>query len=294
MSIRIPIRGRSIGFTDRLRSHLGARLGALLIALSALAASSCGKEEPLERITSDARFRGWAFYDYETVRILRPPSHPVEKQIPEMAYIYARGIKEISRMLGMEPPTDTLIVVFYSGYGQGEEWTGKENSYYEDRVIHFWLPSFVGPTLVDFVVTYYQKDPPAFPFLKHGLRALFDYSGQDYHGITTGFPARNMFIPLGDLAVDANINSDTERHQTAEAASFVAFILANYGPGRLSSLWTSKLPFDKTVSDLFLKPVDALEQEWLAFADTARRPTVDSTATEAPDTAQNQDTTTGR
>jgi hypothetical protein len=144
--------------------------------------------------------------------------------------------------------------------------TGREYPFVEDNIIHFWIPSYLGVTFMHWLLPKWVDKEPTHVFLKHGLIALFDYSGNDYHKATVRYFDEDRFISLADLAVDTSINTNTERLQSGEAASFVAFVLAAYGPKRLEMMYRSDEPFDELVQDSLGISIDSLQGSWIDFA----------------------------
>ncbi len=217
-------------------------------------------------IFEDPKFAGWIFFEGKNVRIFHAPGHPLDTSFSQIAGNYEKSTKRVCDLLGIEIPADTLTVIYYTGYGQGREMTGREYPFVENGIIHFWLPSYLGPTLVQYLMGHFSTVMPKHIFLQHGMIALFDFSGQNYHASTSGYVKSKDFIPLEKLAVDTSINSDTERLQSAEAASFVAYILANYGASRLKTMFESQASFPQMVQELFYEPIDSLQSNWLNFA----------------------------
>lgn len=240
----------------------------LAVAAVALfpACSDTTKETTSAPPWEDHRYADWQWYQWENVKIFHPPDHLHMDQFKSMCENYVNSIEQVSEMLAMDPPDDTLILFYYTGFGQGREMTGAPYSHYKDGVIHFWLPSFPGPTMMDWLIPKWVDQEPAYPFLFHGLRSLFDYSGQNYHQATFNNLRDTLYVPLAALPTDTTIDSNQERVQSAEAASFIAYVLAQYGALRLKTMYTYQQPFDVMVRDVFRVPVDTLEQEWLDFA----------------------------
>ncbi len=238
----------------------------VVIILMVIGLGCTQKTENKFLLTNDPRYQGWDFFTYENIKIFHQPNHLQQDKFGEVARMYLKSIDIVTRTLKMPPYTDTLVVVYYTGYGQGREMTGRDYPFAQDSVIYFWLPSFLGPTLMQHLLPRWLPEEPKYQFLKHGLIALFDFSGQDYHKSTQYYIDQGQFMPLGQLAADTAINSDKERYQSAEAASFVAYVLANHGISMLMEMYRSRLPFDRMVEELFHLPVDSLEKRWLAFA----------------------------
>lgn len=235
----------------------------------------CSKDEKPELtgklpIYSQANYAYWEWYNCSEgpIKIFHPPNHPHENQFDLRCQQYNFSINDISSLLAMEPPPDTLVIFYYTGYGQGREWTGSKYPFTQDSIIHFWVPSFIGPTLVDWLLPYWSDVTPRYPLYRHGLRALFDFSGQNYHLATYKYIKDGDFIPLDSLVKDTTIDSDAERYQSAEAASFIGYVLADYGPLRLKTMYESDQPFDQMIRTLFHLPIDSVQNRWLEFMDT--------------------------
>ncbi len=243
-----------------------ASIALLLVILLSGCSSSPPPEEPKPDIFSSEQFTGWKVYTFENVKILYQPGHPQESSFAQVAKGYLKALDQISAALDIPVPQDTIKVIYYTGYGQGREITGHSYPYAENGIIHFWLPSFFGPTFVRWILPYWVPEEPKYEFLKHGLISLFDYSGQDYDAMTLQYVADGRFVDLDSLAVDTTINSNTERLQSGEAASFVAFILENYGESELKKMYRSKVDFDWYVKNNFAMPVDSLQAHWLNYA----------------------------
>jgi len=239
----------------------------LFLALLFFVFTGCSERKGDRRyqILDAPKYQNWEFFTYENIKIFHQPNHLQQDNFSEVAQMYLRSIAKITEVLQMPPYIDTLIVVYYTGFGQGREMTGREYPFAEDGIIHFWLPSFLGPTLVQYMLPRWIPVEPKHRFLKHGLIALFDFSGQNYHNSTHVYIERGKYMPLEKLAVDTAVNSDTERYQSAEAASFVAYILANHGESMFKEMYQSQLPFDEMVQNFFFMPVDSLEKRWLDY-----------------------------
>ncbi len=165
----------------------------------------------------------------------------------------------------MPPFEDTINVVFYSGFGQGRELSGKHWPFVENGIIHFWRPSYVGVTLTDFMAQRWSSTWPSRDIFHHGLRTLLDFSGRNYHERTIRLMDSNLFVPLAELAISPKFVSDSERVYSAEAASFVAYLLAAHGSAKFKTIYEAPGPFDSIVSENLGVGVDSLETGWLEF-----------------------------
>jgi hypothetical protein len=255
----------TITFLAKTHSRIACKPTLILVMAVTVLCLACSKQKQAGQGLDADKYKDWMTYSYENVKIIYPPSHPLANNLETMAKGYTKATRQICRFLKINEPSDTLVIYFYTGFGQGREMTGREYPFADGSAIHFWLPSFYGPTLMQYLIPQWQDAEPKYPFLKHGLIALFDYSGQNYYQSTQGYRDENNFISLPELAVDTTVNSNTERHQSAEAATFVDFIVYHFGIEDLNRLYTAKAPFEEAVPEIFKMPVDSLEGLWLDF-----------------------------
>lgn len=261
-------RHKGIDAMNRIHKSLKVAVVAS-VALTVLGlTSSCGKKEDKKLDTksvTDNRYANWKSVQFQNIKILYPVNHPQESTFTEMgqAYIYLQ--RKLQEILGFPAITDTITVYYYTGYGQGRELTTQEYPFADSTTIHFWLPSFYGPPMMQYLLPRWAPDPPKNKFLKHGLISLFDLSGQKYHESTIGYINGKSFIPLDSLVRDTSTNSNLERYQSGEAASFCAFIIGQYGPQALKDLYICPQPFDVCVRQTLMTSVDTLQSLWLGF-----------------------------
>ena len=262
----------SMGKGDFLSNCTTGRLVGYFLIVLVVVSGCIDKKADIGNAVAENPYSGWNQYAYGNVRILYQPGHPLEAQIGEISRRYDVALDVIAGRLKMEPYVDTLLVVYYTGWGQGREMTGREYPFGTDTAIHFWLPSFLGPTLMQHLLPRWSTKEPRHQLMKHGLIALNDFSGQDYHRSTIKYIEDDRFIPLAALAVDTNINSDAERYQSAEAASFCAFILGQWGVSGLKKMYESQLPFALAVESNLGFTLDSLETLWVLSARVNVRP----------------------
>ncbi|GEM_PF-610274 len=233
--------------------------------------SGCGGDKEQAAAGEDDRYAGWQTYTYRNIRIVYPPGHPQVDNLYDMAQGYVAALKRNCRFLRIPVPEDTLVVYYYTGFGQGQSMTGRQYPFVRDGRIHFWLPSFYGPTLMHYLLPLWLDKEPQYSFLKHGIISLFDYSGQNYHEMTHLKLQKGTFVPLMELAVDTTVDSNTERDLSAEAASFVDFLVFTYGIEGLRLLYRAEAPFEMASEGIIgIKP-DSLQVLWLDFVDRTMR-----------------------
>lgn len=244
-------------------------LGVLLTLL--FGCSGDQEKSQSESDNSESKFDGWKTYIYQNIKIRYLPGHPLEDSFDDISQTYVTIRRRSCHFLHIPIPDDTLRIIFYTGWGQGREMTGHKYPFATKEKIHFWLPSFYGTTLMQYLIPRWEPKEPKHIFLKHGLIALLDFSGQNYHLSTVRHIRDSSFIPLAKLAIDSTIDSDTERLQSAMSASFVDFVVYSYGINTLDSLYTSQRSFNEEVHTFFGISVDSLQKEWLEVAEEAAK-----------------------
>jgi hypothetical protein len=252
----------------------------LILIILSLVCWSCGsvpkeKSSPIDRLLKLDEYAGWQVVESSGVMLTYPPDHIHTESFASIANSYRNAANAIANRLHMRPYADTIYVAFYTGYGQGREMTGEHWPHIKDGVIHFWQPSFAGMTLTDLLLQEWVENWPPHPIFYHGLRAQFDYRGINYHERTQTLMERDSFYTLIELAESTVIVSDSERVQTAEAASLIAYMLAYYGPEKLLSLCENESEFVDIVSQELNITLDSLQDAWLRFM-RARLPVKDT------------------
>lgn len=237
------------------------------VLLAIVVMTGCSSEEKKDSTAIDSRYESWKTYTYQNVRIIYSPDHPHEKLLHKMAVWYGFALRRDCGFLQIPLPENELVVFYYTGFGQGREITGHKYPFADSTAIHFWLPSHKGPTLMQYLLPLWLNKEPQFKFLKHGLITLFDYSDQDYHEFTYRFYNDTTFIPLIELAVDTTVDSNTERLQSAEAASFVDFLVYTYGPQALRLLYRAETSFEMATQGILKIEVDSLQTKWIDFVE---------------------------
>lgn len=229
---------------------------------------SCGDDKPGRDQALYGPYRDWNVHTYENVKIIYPPDHMHADRIEQMARGYPRSLARDCSYLGIEVPSETLLVYFYTGHGQGEEITGTIYPQARDSVIHYWLPFFMGASLVQYVLPKWCPTEPRHRFIEQGLMTLLDHSGANYHQAAYDDIVTDEFVPLGELATDTLVNTYSEKQFSGPAASFCDYIAATYGVETLRVLYASPQPFDVAVRELLAVSVDSLETAWKTFLET--------------------------
>ncbi len=241
----------------------------ILFATLLIAACSGDKSKPADdHAAVDSVYGNWQTFTYSGIRIHHAPHHFRDTLFHEDAQYWDAIRRRQAKFLNIPVPPDTIDVMYFTGPGRGKAVTGREYPFVRHDTIFFWQPSFYGPVMARYMINKWHPGPTNFPFLREGIIALLDFSGQNYHELTLRNIDEDRFEPLAELAVDTAVNSDVERRKTTEAASFVDFIVFHYGTKALDAMYGADGSFDAVVKGLFMISVDSLQTLWL---ETARR-----------------------
>lgn len=264
MDLVMVLRPMSNGWFKRFAQI--AVLGLTVVLLVGFGVSCGKKHDNRPSLMSDPRYQSWQTYTHGRIRLFYAPKHQHESSFEEIATGYDRAVTQVSRLLLIDSLPDTITVFYFTGPNQGLELTNHSRPFADSEAVYYWPAFSKGVSLTQYLLKKWSHVEPTNKFLYHGLVALFDHAGENYHQTTVEYADDTLFIPLAKLAVDAGINSDIERYQSAEAASFCAFLIARYGPSNLKSLYESPEPFVDFAPRLLQKPIDSLQSDWLAFA----------------------------
>ena len=207
-------------------------------------------------------FQGWQKQRFDNVVFIYSPEHANLEELKDYAKVFSALTRQTASFLQIEPP-DSLTIYFYPDAKHGITVTGFFAPFAEGEVIHFWLPSQIGQPIAKLLIPIWSNKEPKHRFLKHGIIALLDGSGENYHVRTMKYVDSGQFVPLKKLAVDTSVDADRERYRSAMAASFVDYLVFDYGIFFFKELYESDSTFDSEVERIFKLPVDSLEKKWL-------------------------------
>ncbi|UCD63491.1 MAG: hypothetical protein JSW34_12205 [Candidatus Zixiibacteriota bacterium] len=227
-----------------------------------------GSGEPLP--TDDPYYDGWITVASENIVVHYDPAHPHRDVIPRMPAAYISAIRTDCGFLNIPVPTDTIHVYYHVGPYTGRQATRHLYPFAVGDTLHQFPPFYLGTAIMRYLIPRWHPEETAHPFLEHGLLTILDNSGRDCHERTFGLIDSGRFIPLGELAVDEKTNSNREFYQSAEAASFVDFVVFYYGIDALSGLYLADVPFETATRRMFGMTPDSLQQVWLHVIDSVR------------------------
>ncbi len=225
------------------------------------------KPDELEPHPPDpTRVADWETFTYRTVKILYPEGHPMESTFYTFANVVRFGQRQLAQFLSYPPALDTVTIYYYTGPGQSIDLVGTYHPFASDDGIHFTPPSPYGAPLAMYILDKWQQHPPKYKFLREGLIALFDLSGQDYFEQTRQmFADTTRMISLLDLAADTTVNVNMERDLSGPAATFVTFVHYLGGPAAYRRLYHHQAAFPLAVTDVLNMAFPEAEMRWRQF-----------------------------
>ncbi len=223
-----------------------------------------GEPDSLKEIDS-RMFSTWKVATYQNVKALCPTTHAHAGGLDQLAQAVHAAMTNDCRFLRMNIPRDTIVVIYYTGPGQGKEVTGMNHSFALNDTLHHWPPNHLGTPIMKYLIPKWQPGPPGNRFLRNGLLTLLDNSGENYHERTVSNYRRGTLEHLSELAVNPFLESDEQCRQSAMAASFVDFVVFNFGVETFKRLWDSDHDFETAVEDEFDITVDSLHTLWVTM-----------------------------
>lgn len=105
----------------------------------------------------------------------------------------------------------------------------------------------------------------SYKFLSEGLACYLDQSGKDYHAVGHNLLNQNQLIPL-DKIIDLNDFKKYDPKITyPQSASFVKFLIENYGWKKFKILWLIKKNLKGEFQKIYHKNFEDVENDWLNF-----------------------------
>jgi hypothetical protein len=236
-------------------------LGFLLICI--LAVMSCGEEK--QAIEKD-KYEGWTRYTYGHFDLHLSSATPFLADKANLARGFERFLGEICEMLEMPVPEGRIHLFVYANTLEAQKYLDQETPFSNDTAIHW---SGVYPyayQLTKFLLEKKGVPEGKFDVIHEGLAHLLDFSGKNYHDQTNRLVNSAEFVVLSELGDNAVFSGLPLHIQRAESASFVGYLMYNYGLDRIIMLNSSLSGWEESLETMFNMDVGALEKSWLDFA----------------------------
>jgi len=256
---------------------------AVLVGLSVL--QSCGKKEEQktgettevqpqtqaqipaqEQSEETSPYQGWQKYSYGHFIGYFSPNSPFLSRKGQVVMAFERFLAEICDILELPTPQDKIYLFIYGSPNETEEITGQSPPFMNDSSIHWAVTSAYGYQLTKFVMAKNGVKPGRYDVVYEGIAHLLDFSGVNYHAATARLMDSGRFVSaldLGDNRIFDTLNPFVKR---AESASFVGFIMYEYGTDKVFAVNTSQEFWVETIESIFQTPINIFGKKWKAFA----------------------------
>ncbi len=208
-------------------------------------------------------YDSWSTAQYKNIKIIYPFEHPFADKMNDYAKIYKTVLRRNAQFFRLPEPTDSIIMFYYTGFGQGQDLANSEFPTVRGDSVYYWSGNKFGITAAMYMLKQWTQVKTKHKLLYNGIMRLLDASGRDYHSMTFAFIDSGKFIPLADLITDDRTDYNWEAYQSAEAASFIDYFVYKYGIDNFKILYESESPFDSTTQVICNMNLKALQHDWL-------------------------------
>jgi hypothetical protein len=225
----------------------------------------------------ESPYSGWERYSYGHFVGYFSPQSPFLARKNQLVTAFDKFLGEICDILELPVPEGKIYLFVYSSPMEAEDITGQSTPFMNDSAIHWGVTSAYGYQLTKFVLAKNGIKPGRYDVVYEGIAHLLDFSGVNYHAATTRLMDSGRFvsaIDLGDNYVFDTLNPFVKR---AESASFVGFIMYEYGTDKVFAINKSHEFWVETIEALFQTPFNIFAKKWRNFA---RFHSVDTAAVE--------------
>ncbi len=204
----------------------------------------------------------WETFTSENFVFYIPPDSPRLTRVAEFAETCEEICTHLCRVLQIELDRSIELFVFNTDV-QSDSLIGRPTGFFEPPAIFIRIGQHPGGYVAQAVCHSIDEGAPSFDILKTGMYQLYAQPGVNVHSETFAYERQQRFIPLADLADTVLVKDPSVYH--AEAASFCAYLLANFGPDRFKMLWSSTLAFPESMAKIYGTDLDRFEEEWRKY-----------------------------
>ncbi|MBM4401732.1 MAG: hypothetical protein FJ044_00610 [Candidatus Cloacimonetes bacterium] len=105
----------------------------------------------------------------------------------------------------------------------------------------------------------------SYKFLSEGLACYLDQSGKDYDCLAKELFDSNKIIPSKEIIDVNDFNKKDPKITYSQSASFVKFLIENYGLEKFKGLWVVKKNLKEEFQSIYQIEFEKIEKEWLEF-----------------------------
>ncbi len=222
--------------------------------------------QTLPQLQGVSPYDGWERYTYGHFIGYFSPQSPFIGRKGQVVTAFDQFLAEICDILELPVPENTIYLFVYASPMEAEEITGQSTPFMDDSAIHWGVTSAYGYQLTKFIMAKNGIKPGRYDVVYEGIAHLLDFSGVNYHAATARLIDSGRFVSaldLGDNRIFDTLNPFVKR---AESASFIGFIMFEYGTDKVFAINKSQEFWVETIEAVFQKPINIFGKEWTTFA----------------------------
>ena len=193
-------------------------------------------------------------------------SENIKKIIAERETAY----QKISQFLGVDIPEKIRWYLFPS-YEEGKQLLGglspsrAESATLTIFTVHGEHQQQTSGHELTHILSYYIDNActNSYKILSEGLACYLDQSDKNYHSITKELLNANNLIPLGEIIDVNDFNAKDPKITYPQSASFVKFLIENYGLDKFKELWVIRKNLKEEFQKIYQQEFNEVEKEWL-------------------------------
>lgn len=125
-----------------------------------------------------------------------------------------------------------------------------------------------GHELVHILSFYWQNGfTSSYKFLSEGLARYLDKSRRDNHLEAKTLKDEGKLIPFAQIISPVDFKAQDSFITYRQSASFVGFLIENYGWQKFEKLWLIKNNLEDNLQEIYQKTLKEIEAEWKGFID---------------------------
>jgi hypothetical protein len=225
------------------------------------------QEQQQQQLSQESSpYADWERYTYGHFVGYFSPQSPFIDRKGQVVTAFDKFLAEICDILELPEPKEKIYLFVYATPMEAESITGRSTPFMDDSAIHWAVASAYGYQLTKFVLAKNEIKPGRYDVVYEGIANLLDFSGINYHAATAKLIDSGRFVSAVDLGDNRIFDTLSNYVKRAESASFVGFIMYEYGTDKVYALNKSQEFWVETVEAVFRTPINIFGKRWMNFA----------------------------
>lgn len=229
-------------------------------------AQSQPQTQTIPQSQSASPYVGWQRYTYGHFIGYFSPQSPFAARKSQVVPAFDQFLAEICDILELPVPKDKIYLFVYASPMEAEEITGQSTPFMTDSAIHWAVTTAYGYELTKFVLAKNGIKRGRYDVVYEGIANLLDFSGVNYHAATARLIDSGRFVSAVDLGDNRIFDTLNQFVKRAESASFVGYIMFEYGTDKVFAVNKSQEFWVETIEAVFQRPINIFGKSWTTFA----------------------------